>query len=55
MKKHGNASPLGKIVQQTVQNGDTTYQSGKPTNDEEYQDTDELERVEKEMYRGWSL
>lgn len=54
-KKQSNTSSLEKIVQHTVQNGDTTYQRGKPTHDEEYQDKDELERVEKEIYRGWSL
>lgn len=54
-KKHNNPSPLEKMVQHTVQNGDTAYQTGELRNDDKYQNKDELERVEKEIYSGWSL
>ena len=54
-KKHSNHSSLEKIVQHTVQNGDTAYQTGELKNADRDQNKDELERVEKEIYSGWSL
>lgn len=54
-KKYSDSSPLEKIVQHTVQNGDTAYQTGELKNADKDQNKDELERVEKEIYSGWSL